>query len=145
MYVLHDAADDPESLSPTTLREAYEAELRAAIGERDAETVAAETGVDAATISRIIAGEDVPDLSVDDAAAVMATGEDIPDAETVVALLRDHMMMAMATAVVDVDTVAANIDHDLTGQEVQQALEGRAAMTLAQLASIQQFVAERGS
>ncbi|MFB6168626.1 MAG: DUF5791 family protein [Haloferacaceae archaeon] len=143
--MLHDAADNPGSLSPATLREAYEAELRAAIGERDAETVAAETGVDAAAVSRLAGGGDVPDLSVDDAAAVMAVDEDVGDAETVLALLRDHMMMAMATAVVDVDTVAANIDHDLTGQEVQQALEGRASMTLAQLASIQQFVAERGS
>jgi len=32
--------------------------------------------------------------------------------------------MGMATAVLDVDTIAAAIDADLTGQEVQQALEG---------------------
>jgi hypothetical protein len=143
--VLHDAADDPGSLSPTALREAYEAELRAAVGERDAATVAAETDVDVADISRLLAGDGVPDLPVDDAAAVLAVDEDGPDAETVIALLRDHMMVAMATAVLDVDTVAATIDHDLTGQEVQQALEGRTTMTLAQLAAIQQFVAERGS
>jgi hypothetical protein len=143
--MLHDAADDPGSLSPTALREAYEAELRAAVESTDTETVAAETGLDPETVSRLAAGEDVPDLSVDDAAAVLATGEDAPDAETLLALLQDHMMMAMATAVVDVDTVAANIDHDLTGQEVQQALEGRTVMTLAQLASIQQFVADRAS
>jgi hypothetical protein len=143
--MLHDTVDDPGSLSPAALREAYEAELRAAVEERGAETVAAETGVDEATLSRLAGGEGFPELSVDDAAAVLATREGAPDAETVVALLRDHMMMAMATAVVGVDTVAANIDHDLTGQEVQQALEGRTTMTLAQLASIQQFVAERAS
>jgi hypothetical protein len=44
--------------------------------------------------------------------------------------------MGMATAVLDVDSIAAKIDADLTGQEVQQALEGRAAMTLGQLAEI---------
>lgn len=143
--MLHDATDEPGSLSPDALREAYEAELRTAVETTGADTVAAETDLDPETVSRLAAGKGVPDLSVDDAAAVLATREDAPDAETVVALLRDHMMMAMATAVVDVDTVAANIDHDLTGQEVQQALEGRTIMTLAQLASIQQFVAERAS
>lgn len=143
--MLHDAADDPGSLSPTALREAYEAELRGAIDGTDLAAVAAETGVDEATLSRLASGESVPDLSVADAAAVLATREDVSDAETVLALLQDHMMVSMATAVVGVDTVAANIDHDLTGQEVQQALEGRTAMTLAQLASIQQFVAERAS
>ena len=143
--MLHDAVDDPGSLSPSALREAYEAELRAAVEAADTETVAAETGLDPETVSRLTAGENVPDLSVDDAAAVLATSKDAPDAETVLALLQDHMMMAMATAVVDVDIVAANIDHDLTGQEVQQALEGRTVMTLAQLASIQQFVADRAS
>ncbi len=143
--MLHDAADDPGSLSPTALREAYEAELRGAIEDADVEAVAAETGVDEATLSRLAGGEGVPELSVDDAAAVLATREDVRDAETVLALLQDHMMMSMAAAVVGVDAVAANIDHDLTGQEVQQALEGRTVMTLAQLASIQQFVAERAS
>jgi hypothetical protein len=51
--------------------------------------------------------------------------------------------MAMTTGVVDVDTLAANVDLDLSGQEVQQALEGRAEMTLEQLAAIHQFLAAR--
>jgi hypothetical protein len=143
--VLYDVVDDPGSLSPDALREAYEAELRAALDGHDPAALAAETGVDEATLDRIAAGESLPDLAVDDAAAVLATREDVRDAETVLLELQDHMMVAMATAVLDVDTVAANIDHDLTGQEVQQALEGRTTMTLAQLAAIQQFVAERGS
>jgi hypothetical protein len=143
--MLHDVIDDPGSISPDALREAYEAELRAAVEATGADTVVAETNLDPETVSRLGTSEGVPGLSVDDAAAVLATRDDTPDAETIVALLRDHMMIAMATAVVDVDTVAANIDHDLTGQEVQQALEGRTVMTLAQLASIQQFVAERAS
>jgi hypothetical protein len=143
--MLHDVIDDPGSISPDALREAYEAELRAAVEATGADTIVAETNLDPETVSRLGTSEGVPDLSVDDAAAVLATRDDTPDSETIVAHLRDHMMIAMATAVVDVDTVAANIDHDLTGQEVQQALEGRTVMTLAQLASIQQFVAERAS
>jgi hypothetical protein len=143
--VLYDVVDDPGSLSPGALREAYEAELRAAIDGRDTADAAAETGVDEAILDRIAGGDPLPDLSVDDAAAVLALREGVRDAETVRLELQDHMMVSMAAAVLDVDTVAANIDHDLTGQEVQQALEGRTTMTLAQLAAIQQFVAERGS
>jgi hypothetical protein len=143
--MLHEVVNDPGSLSPEALREAYETELRAAVAGRDPDALADETGVDRAVLSAIAAGDPVPNLSVSDAAAVLATRDDVRDAGSVVAALRDHLLMAMATAVVDVDTVAANIDHDLTGQEVQQALEGRTEMTLAQLAAIQQFVAERAA
>jgi hypothetical protein len=48
--------------------------------------------------------------------------------------------MGMTTGVLDVDTIAAEIDVDLTGQEVQQALEGRTEMTLTELAAIHRFI-----
>ncbi len=143
--MLHDVVDDPGSLSPAALREAYEAAVRIVVEDHGPETVAAETDVDEATLSRLAAGETAPDLAVTDAAAVLALREGAPDRDATVAALRDHLLMGMATAVVDVDTVAAGIDHDLTGQEVQQALEGRTTMTLAHLAAIQQFVAERAA
>jgi len=53
--------------------------------------------------------------------------------------------MGMATAVLDVDTIAAAIDADLTGQEVQQALEGARPMTLGQLAEIMAVIERRKS
>lgn len=143
--MLHGIVDDPGSLSPDELREAHETELRAAIAGRDTDALADETGVEAATLSRIVEGGSAASLPVTDAARVLALRDDVPDADTIVSLLRDDLMMSMATAVVDVDTVASNIDHDLTGQEVQQAMEGRTVMTLEQLAAIQQFVAERAA
>ena len=63
--------------------------------------------------------------------------------ETIVYELRDHLLMGMTTAVLDVDTIAGAIDADLSGQEVQQALEGRAPMTLAQLSEIQAVIEDR--
>ena len=51
--------------------------------------------------------------------------------------------MGMTTAVLDVDAVAAELDADLTGQEVQQAVEGRIAMTLPELAAIQSVIEQR--
>jgi len=140
--MLYDAADDPGGLTPEALRGAYETQLRGVIDTIGAETTAAESGV---ALDRIRAVRDgaVPDLSVEDAAAVLALDDDRPDAESIVLELRDHLLMAMTTGVVDVDTLAANVDLDLSGQEVQQALEGRTGMTLEQLAAIHQFLAAR--
>ena len=140
--MLYDAAEDPGDLSPDALREAYETQLRSATSAVDTETAAAESGVDADRIRALEAGA-VPDLSVEDAAALLALDNGRPDAESIVLELRDHLLMAMTTGVVDVDTLAANVDLDLSGQEVQQALEGRTEMTLAQLAAIHQFLAAR--
>ncbi len=140
--MLYDAADDPGELPPETLRQAYETQLRSVVDAVGAETAAAESGVDPDRI-RAIENGPVPDLRVEDAAAVLALDGDRPDAESIVLELRDHLLMAMTTGVVDVDTLAANVDLDLSGQEVQQALEGRTEMTLAQLAAIHQFLAAR--
>ena len=140
--MLYDAAEDPGDLSPDALREAYETQLRSATSAVDTETAAAESGVNADRIRALEAGA-VPDLSVEDAAALLALDDGRPDAESIVLELRDHLLMAMTTGVVDVDTLAANVDLDLSGQEVQQALEGRTEMTLAQLAAIHQFLAAR--
>jgi hypothetical protein len=140
--MLYDAADDPGGLTPDALREAYESQLRHVVDAVGAETAAAESGVDSEQV-RALANGPVPDLRVTDAAAILALGEGRPDAESIVLELRDHLLMAMTTGVVDVDTLAANVDLDLSGQEVQQALEGRTEMTLAQLAAIHRFLAAR--
>jgi len=140
--MLYDAADDPGGLSPEALREAYETQLRAVVDAVGAETAAAESGVDTDRIRAIEEGS-VPDLRVAEAAAVLALDDGRPDAESIVLELRDHLLMAMTTGVVDVDTLAANVDLDLSGQEVQQALEGRTEMTLTQLAAIHRFLAAR--
>jgi len=139
--MLYDAADDPGELAPDALRRAYEAQLRAVVESVGAGAAAA-SGVDAGRIEALDDGP-VPDLPVEDAAAILALDDDRPDAESIVLELRDHLLMAMTTGVVDVDTLAANVDLDLSGQEVQQALEGRTAMTLDQLAAIHAFLAAR--
>jgi hypothetical protein len=128
--------------SPSELRAAYEAELREAVETAGVEAVATASGVERERLEALCAGES-PELTLEEAAAVLATREDVRDAETVVAEVRDHLLMGMATGVLDVDTVAANVDLDLSGTEVQQLLEGRAPMTLDQLAALHQFVASR--
>jgi len=140
--MLYDAADEPATLTPAELHEAYEAELRAAIEGLDADAVASETGVSAETIRALAAGES-PSLTLSEAAAILAV--DGPDADTIVQEVRDHLLMGMTTGVLDVDTIASNVDLDLSGQEVQQAIEGRTRMTLAELAAIHNYVAGRNA
>ncbi|MFC4358748.1 DUF5791 family protein [Halobium salinum] len=146
--MLYDAVDEPASLDAAALQAAYERELAAVVEAEGLDAVADETGVDRDRLAaldgeRADSDTDVGQLTLSEAAAVLAVSDDYPDAEAIVMEVRDHLLLSMTTGVVDVDILAANLDHDLTGQEVQQAIEGRNPMTLAQLAAIQRFLAER--
>lgn len=142
--MLYDAADEPETLSPRQLRDAYERELRAVIDARGVETVAAEAGVEAETIDALLDGGS-PTLTLSEAAAILAVDDDAPEADAIVQEVRDRLLMGMTTGVVDVDTIASNVDLDLSGQEVQQAIEGRIPMTLDELAAIHGYIAGRNA
>jgi len=137
--MLHDAADQFSDPSPSALRAAYTDSLQSAIDAVGIGTVADETDLETDRLDAVLA-DGAADLTVEEAAAVLAVDPDEPDADAIVFELRDHLLMGMTTAVLDVDTIAANIDADLTGQEVQQAIEGRTEMTLAQLAAIQSAI-----
>lgn len=140
--MLYDAADEPGALSTDELLATYAAELQAVVDDLGADTVVAESALDRETVETIAAG-DVADLTLEEAAAVLAVSPDYPDQRGIVLEVRDHLLMGMTTAVLDVDTIAANVDVDLTGQEVQQAIEGRTPMTLAEFAAIHRLIAER--
>jgi hypothetical protein len=142
--MLYDAADEPETLSKRQLRDAYEAELRSVIDAHGTETVATETGVSGETIDALLAGGS-PTLTLSEAATILALDSDGRDADAIVQEVRDHLLMGMATGVVDVDTIASNVDLDLSGQEIQQAIEGRIPMTLTELAAIHGYIAGRNA
>jgi len=137
--MLQNAADGLSDPSPSALRTAYVEMLQSTIETVGTETVADETGLGVERINAVLA-DDGADLTVEEAAGILAVDPDRPDADAIVFELRDHLLMGMTTAVLDVDTIAANIDVDLTAQEVQQAIEGRIEMTLAQLAAIQSVI-----
>ncbi len=140
--MLHTAADSVSDCSPSTLEAAYFEQLQAVIETVGHRQVAAETDVATARLEALAAGEQPP-LTLTAAAEILAVADSNPDTEAIVFELRDHLLLGMTTAVLDVDTIAANIAVDLTGQEVQQAIEGRTEMTLAQLAAIQSVIESR--
>lgn len=136
-----DAEGEDDSVTAAGLLAAFETLLTEATAEVGRERIADETDLDGPTIEAAVNG-DAAGLTVEDGAAVIAVNDD-RDGEALVAELRDHLLMGMAMAVLDVDTIAASIDADLTGQEVQQALEGRTSMTLGQLAEIMAVIERR--
>jgi tartrate dehydratase beta subunit/fumarate hydratase class I family protein len=137
--MLYDAVEEPGSHSTDELLAAYAAELRAVVERVGVEAVVGESGVDEATVRKLDT-DDVAEVTLADAAAVLAAGDESRDAEAIAYEVRDHLLMGMTTAVLDVDTIAANVDLDFDGKEVQQALEGRMPVTLAQLAALQRFI-----
>jgi hypothetical protein len=140
--MLHTVADDAADLSAAGLQTAYETRLQEILDTVGVETADAETDLDRDTLAGVADGE-AADLTLTDAAAIAALDDEFPDAEAIVLETRDHLLMGMTTAVLDVDAIAANLDVGLTGQEVQQAIEGRVEMTLAELAAIQSVIEQR--
>ncbi|EMA61157.1 DUF5791 family protein [Halorubrum lipolyticum] len=143
--VVAEGATGPErdtgEMTAATLLASFETLVSEAVAEAGRDRIAEETGIDGERLAAAAAG-DVEGLRLEDGVAIVAVPTD-RDGDVLVAEVRDHLLMGMATAVLDVDTIAAAIDADLTGQEVQQALEGRAAMTLGQLAEIMAVIERR--
>lgn len=140
--MLYDVTDDAASLSPSELRRAYDRRLVEAIEEVGLDRAVEESGVARDRVEALLDGES-PDLSLEEAAALLALSSEVRDAQTVVLETRDDLLMGMTTGVMDVDAIAGDIDVDLTGQEVQQAIEGRTTMTLEQLAAIHRAIEAR--
>jgi len=114
---------------------AYQDVLLAVIDDSGTEDVVAETGLDHAVVESLADG-DAAEVTLEDAAAVLALSEDYPDADGIVAEARDILLMGMTTAVMDVDSVAAQLGGDLAPREIQQKVEGRYPITLGEYARI---------
>ena len=141
--MLYDAADDPASMSTDALHGAYLDELRAVVASVGVDEAASGTDLAPDTLAALVDGG-APDLTLSQAADILALAPDAPDADAIVYEVRDHLLMGMTTSVLDVDTLAGDIEPDLTGQEVQQAIEGRTTFPLRQLAAVQRAIAARG-
>jgi hypothetical protein len=129
-----DPAPDSEDQSPEALLARYADRLTAAI-----ETVGADelrtAGVEDAALEAI-RDREIAALTLEDAATVVGAVSDDPDSEAILAMARDELLMGMTTAVLDVDALAARIDADLGPRAIQQRIEGRTEMTLAEYAQI---------
>jgi hypothetical protein len=138
--MLADEIADPEDVTPAELRAEYEDALARVVEREGVETAAAESGVETERLDALVAGES-PEVTVEEAAALLALSEEWPDAEGIVLEVRDNLMLQMSSAVMDVDSLAAGLDGDLDPKEIQQKIEGRQPMTLAEYARIYRHIA----
>lgn len=133
-----DAAGATDS---TALRAQYEAVLAETIERLGVETVAGRSGLSTETVAAVLDGT-APELTLAEAAAVLAADEERPSAEVVTAEARDVLLLGMTTAVVDVDTLASAMDGAMEPKELHQKVEGRQPMTLAEYAAIHHELGE---
>ncbi|WP_132057432.1 DUF5791 family protein [Halorussus amylolyticus] len=139
--MLYDDIADPESVTDEELRAEYLSELTAVIEAVGVDAVADATDIDRETIAAIAAGDE-PTIEVSDAAAILATDDETPPEDAILLETRDHLLMGMTTAVLDVDTIAAEMDG-MDAKQIQQKIEGRAPMTLAEFSRLNRFIASR--
>lgn len=138
--MLADEIQDPEAVTSGEVRAEYEAALASAVEDAGVDEAAAASGVDTAKLDALLAGES-PELTLKEAAAVLAVSDDWPDAEGLLLEVRDNLMLQMSSAVMDVDALASGLDGDLDPKEIQQKIEGRQPMTLAEYARIYRHIA----
>ena len=139
--MFHDAVDDPGGHSADELYERYESLLIETVERVGAAEASERSDVDRATVDALLAGES-PELTLEEAAALLALDVE-EDAETIVALDRDALLMGMTNAVVDVESLARGVDGDLEARELQAKVEGRFPMTLREFADVHRFLQDR--
>lgn len=140
--MLYDAVENPGELSPAALRSAYFEELAPVVTELGVDAVVDGTGLDRETVAAVADGE-TPTLTVEEAAEIFALGDSAPSADDIAWEARDHLLIGMTSAVLDVDTIARESEIELDGKEIQQVVEGRLPTTLRQFAEIQAFIDAR--
>lgn len=137
--MLRGAFDAAGEYTPGELHSQYEALLRETIETVGQSAVADESGVDEQRVEAVADG-DSPELTLEEAAAILATDPARPDTESIVAEARDILLLGMSTAVLDVEAIAAGIDDEMDPKEIQQKVEGRYPMTLAEYAVLHQYI-----
>ena len=134
--------EDAGERSSEELQQAYETRLAETVESVGVDHVVAETDLDRETVEALVDDES-PELELTDAAAILALAEDRPSADAIAAEARDILLMGMTTAVLDVETLASGIDGQLEPKEIQQKIEGRFPMTVAEYALLHQYIAQR--
>lgn len=137
--MLRGAFEDAGERSPEQLQSAYENRLVETIETVGIDTVADQSGVDRETLTALLEGES-PELTLEAATNILATDEDLPDADSLAAEARDILLMGMSMAVLDVEAIASGIDDALEPKEIQQKAEGRFPMTIGEYALLHSYI-----
>jgi len=130
----------PADTTPAALRTQYLATIAAVVEDVGAAEIAAETDLSRERVDEL-ASDDPGAVTLAEAAAVLSCSPDYPSAEDVLLEVRDHLMLEMSSAVVDVDALKRGVETDLDAKELQQKVEGRREMTLDEYARVVHYLA----
>ncbi len=137
--MLRGAFESAGEQTPEQLHEAYTDRLRETVTAVGTKQVGEQSGIETETLQALVGGES-PTLTLEEALAILATDPELPDQESLQAEARDLLLMGMSMAVLDVEAVAAGIEDEMEPKEIQQKVEGRAPITLAEYATLHQFI-----
>jgi hypothetical protein len=129
------AIDAAEADDPDALLDRYRTLLRETVDAVGVDRVEAESGLDRATIERAV-GDEAGEVTLEEAASILASDPGAPDAESIAAEARDILLLGMTTAVLDVESLASELDGTMGAKALQQKVEGRHPMTLGEYAAV---------
>lgn len=133
--MLLDPIDAPDETTAEALHLAYLDHLAAIVADVGVDEAADRTDCSVDVLGALVSGEH-PDLTLGDAAAILALTDDWPDADVVMLEVRDSIMLGMSSAVLDVDGLERELDDDLDAKTIQQMIEGRRPFPLETYAAI---------
>ncbi|MHC3437324.1 DUF5791 family protein [Natrialbaceae archaeon A-gly3] len=128
--------------SPSELRTEYEAEFASILENVGIEEAVEETGIDRERLEALANGES-PEMSLEEAAEIQTLADGEPDAETIVTMAGEHLLLGMSSAVLDVEAVESHIEIDLEAKEIQQKIERRAPMGFEEFVHVQHVIVSR--
>lgn len=140
--MLRELFEDGGEYSPAECRSIYDERLAETIEAVGIDTVVEKADIGRPTIESILDGES-PELTLDEAARILATDPTLPDAEAIAAESRDILLLGMSIAVLDVEAVASGINDELEPKEIQAKAEGRHPMSLDEYALLHSFIERR--
>ncbi|OVE84547.1 DUF5791 family protein [Natronolimnobius baerhuensis] len=130
--------------TPAELRAEYQDDFERALedagaSDTDASDAAAATDLERERLDAVLAGDE-PELSLEEAAQIQALADGAPDAETLVTIACEHLLLGMTTAVLDVDALESELAIEMDAKEIQQKIEQRAPMSFDEYVHIQHAI-----
>jgi hypothetical protein len=125
--------------TPADLRAEYGDQFASIVDRHGVDEATERTDLGRETLEAVRDGES-PSLSLEEAAEIQALEEDEPDAETIVTMACEHLLLGMTTAVLDVDAVESHLEIGLDAKEVQQKIERRAPMSFEEFVHLQHVI-----
>ncbi|MFW5919939.1 MAG: DUF5791 family protein [Halanaeroarchaeum sp.] len=139
--MFYDERTDGSHTSIDALWSEYEEDLRAAIEAVGIDGAAEETGIDRERLVALLEGPlQGVDLSLSEAAAIQSIAQETPDADEIVDLACDHLLLGMSTAILDVDGLDRHLDLDLGPKTIQRKIERREPMTFDEFVRFQHVI-----